>query len=204
MSEEQPPACGLMRAELAAYLYRELDPAGTAAVDAHLRTCAACRAALEERRATAALLDRWEAPAGHPDPAALAAGVRARSGGARRRRRRIALLAAAALLLILPLAAGFEASWSGGRLVLAFGRARPAEPAAARDEADWQQRVRELAREEWARRDALQTARVDELLERWGASQAEREEALLWAVEQRLERDRQWTDQLLDLSLIHI
>ena len=42
------------------------NPAGSPAMDEHLRSCAACRAELEQFRATMALLDHWQAP--EPSP----------------------------------------------------------------------------------------------------------------------------------------
>lgn len=108
---------------LVGYLYDEIEPEPRAEVEAHLATCASCRAELEELSATGRVLRRWAEESAGPGLvfAEEPAGPGRRSLPGWLRSGRGLGLAGAAVAIALLLALGdFEGQYRDGRLSLSL------------------------------------------------------------------------------------
>lgn len=138
-----PADCDVVREDLSAWLYDELEGQDRLRIERHLDSCPACRADADELRQTMQKLDAWEFDVSAAKPAG------SRRGSLRwAQRLRPWLTGAAAAIVVFALLGMFGANVrvGDGRLTLSFGRQSPdlSEPdlallvpvmrAAARDE----------------------------------------------------------------------
>jgi anti-sigma factor RsiW len=157
--------CGRTRERLALLLAGEIDPEDRREVEAHLRSCPACR---REAGAIGSTLRALEGAGGEvPDPgpaywAAFNARLLARIGRAARLRRRAFLAAAAAVFL----AAGVGIAAYRGRSGGAAGPSPPVAAAGAEGAASAEARLDLLLRRAAAHDDGLRSAHaaLDEIL----------------------------------------
>jgi len=180
-NQDLDPDCGRMRNELSAYLYGELAAEGTAVLEQHLASCAACRDELASLRETRKLLGRWETPQGGEDPRHLARAIaelaraEARPVPRARRGRLVrwsAILSGVAAALLFTLSVfSAEATFSGEGLELRF-RLPGSNSTAARS--GWDERMRAIAAQEVSARTTSLREDQEQLLQRW--SQMTREE----------------------------
>lgn len=172
-----PEACAAARADLAAELYGELEPAGAARLGAHLAGCGPCRAARAAMSGAARLLDAWELP-----EAATAPLVDARPARPRRAAARGAAwaAAAAALVALVALTAGASVRVERGALTLTLRAPwRSASAPAAQAEPRGVDRGALVALE---RRLDARCAELEEALRRAD------ERRLAWSADERADR----------------
>src|SRR5262245_37069416 len=180
-NQDLTPDCGRIRNELSAYLYGELAPEGTTALEQHLASCAACRDELAGLRETRKLLERWETPRASEDPRQLARSIaelaRAEERPAPRARRGklvrwSAILSGAAAALVFTLSVfNTQATVADGGFQLSF---RLPGTAATASGPAWEDRVRAIAAQEVSMHSANLRNNQQELMQRY--SQMTREE----------------------------
>jgi anti-sigma factor RsiW len=172
-NQELNPDCGRMQNELSAYLYGELAGEGTAALEQHLASCAACRDELAGLRETQKLLGRWETPQDGEDPRQLARKIaelaRAEKNPVPRRRGRLvhwsAVLSGVAAALLFTLSVfSADVTLSGGSLELRF-RLPGTGSSVARS--DWDERMHAIATQAVSAQTNILREAQEELLQRW-------------------------------------
>jgi hypothetical protein len=189
--------CHDCRNLLSDLVHDELADAHRADVDAHLASCAECAAEAAALRRTIELLGTLEPIEDPSDVQAIvaAAGVDAVPVAASAPRGRGVLvgLAAGVLLFLGLLAVSADVRYDGGRLTIAFGRPAVIDTPVTFDE--YEPYVQQTAREEFSLQGAGLVERFIDALRDLDESHAEREDALIAALEQVRREDLELIEQ---------
>jgi hypothetical protein len=207
-NQDLTPDCGRIRNELSAYLYGELAPEGTMALEQHLAGCAACRDELAALGETQKLLERWETPRSAEDPRQLARSIaelaRAEGRGSPRagRGRLVrwsAILSGAAAALVFSLGVlNTQAAFADGTFQVSF---HLPGAAATGPVSRWDERMRTIAAQEISTRSASLQRDQQELAQRISQMTREEIQQELLRVTQALDvvlaqRERTWDTRL--------
>ncbi|MHC4695187.1 MAG: anti-sigma factor family protein [Planctomycetota bacterium] len=188
-ASDKPLDCRVVRDELPALLYDDLDAELERRVEQHLQSCEACRAELEGHRRTIQLLDTWSVDSARlPELTALP--------GWRRRRvlgwlRPVLTGAAAALVVFAVLGLlRSDVQYADGRLTVTIGGRSSPTPSRVDDPGSIVPAVRAVARDEVDARFAALLEALEVGFVKFGELEEQRRMLLARAVDLRRDEDR--------------
>lgn len=186
---ETHPDCAEVRAELVTLLYADAEPAAADRLRRHLAGCDACRAELAALEGTRSALDLWTPASPLGEPADIVRALRPP-----RSARPVLLAVAAGLLAFLALGAfGARVEVAEGRMTVSLALPWVPPAPASRgglDGAEWEQRMRSIARQEADARSAVLTDSQTERLADWSRREEQQRLQLVRSIDDVRLRDR--------------